>query len=252
MRGGAPLFGADPCFPSFEWQRRRISYGGRGMHIGVCGCDRHTINGKNTINGKISAVLMWPLSSCTQLRTHPRIRSPDRVRIRRIGSEFDSQVSSERVRSRSRDTSARPGAPAGRPRASGQWSGAAGSDRDIIRVRPDGDRTDRRPTLDLEFARASRVEAPLGTAARYPRRYPIHSNREPSGQRSHDSTVSTTTRVQAINLLVGLPQPARTSTGLSLLSSSTQEGSTLKPRAGVKGFKLFKRQDPSSHKDRIS
>ena len=68
MRGGAPLFGADPCFPSFEWQRRRISYGGRGMHIGVCGCDRHTIN------GKISAVLMWPLSSCT----HPRIRSPDR------------------------------------------------------------------------------------------------------------------------------------------------------------------------------
>ena len=31
------------------------------MHIGVRGCDRHTIN------GKISAVLMWPLSSCTHV-----------------------------------------------------------------------------------------------------------------------------------------------------------------------------------------
>jgi hypothetical protein len=31
------------------------------MHIGVRGCDRHTIN------GKISAALMWPLSSCTHV-----------------------------------------------------------------------------------------------------------------------------------------------------------------------------------------
>jgi hypothetical protein len=141
MRGGAPLFGADPCFPSFEWQRRRISYGGRGMHIGVCGCDRHTIN------GKISAVLMWPLLSCT----HPRIRSPDRVRIRRIGSEFDvarSQNASDHGHVTRRHV---PGLPlAGRARAvsgagrPGPTATSSGSDRT---ARPDRPATDARPRV---------------------------------------------------------------------------------------------------------
>jgi hypothetical protein len=147
MRGGAPLFGADPCYPSFEWQRRRISYGGRGMHIGVCGCDRHTIN------GKISAVLMWPLSSCT----HPRIRSPDRVR----GSAGSDPNLTARSMARSQNASDHghvtrrhvPGLPlAGRARAvsgagrPGPTATSSGSDRTA--TGPTGDRRSTSSSLE--------------------------------------------------------------------------------------------------------
>lgn len=175
------------------------------MHIGVRGCDRHTIN------GKISAALMWPLSSCTHV-TSPGSDDGGPVPLGRGRAPASTSVPGRRGRPVRR--------PAARASGSRPRAGRPRTDRAT-----DAARLDRGAILtESELSDTIRTEAAGSAEPRLDRRVQranAGNAKNPASARRLDEGWARPS---------GTPPRTRcgTSTGLSLLSS--RHRNRLKPR----------------------